>query len=120
MTKIIGLFAMFAFSVGFFGEGALANRADRRQENQQKRIDKGIQNKELTPGETRKLEHQQNRIDHAEDRMKADGTVTPEEKHRLEKMQDRASRRIHRMKHNKRDGQSPADPAPAPETPVAE
>lgn len=75
---------------------------DQRQENQEKRIEQGVQSGEINKREERRLKRQQERIEKAEDRAKADGTVTNEEKRQLKRMQNRASRNIHHQKH---DGQ---------------
>ena len=56
----------------------------------------------LTPRETQRLEQEQARVDNAEARAKADGTVTAKERRRLHAMQDGASRDIRRKKHNER------------------
>lgn len=75
-----------------------------REANQQNRIDKGIQNGELTPTEAGKLEAQQARIKQREERMAAKnyGKLTAAEKVKLTKQQNRASANIYRKKHNDR------------------
>ncbi|NPV04609.1 MAG: hypothetical protein HPY67_07745 [Syntrophaceae bacterium] len=72
----------------------------KRMENQERRIDQGVQSGALTPKEAGKLEAEQARIRQAEQRMKADGQLTPGERERLRKMQDRSSRHIYRQKHD--------------------
>lgn len=74
---------------------------DKRQEIQQKRIDKGVQSGQLNEKEARRLEHRQERIEKMEDKAKADGTVTGKERARIHKAQDQESRRIHREKHDR-------------------
>lgn len=73
---------------------------DQRQANQEKRIDNGVASGQLTRREAHRLERQQNRINHAENQAKADGTVTKAERKHLHHMQDHASGRIHRQKHD--------------------
>lgn len=77
-------------------------RVDQRQANQEQRIDQGVASGELNRREAHRLNHQQNRINRAENRAKADGVVTATERRTLERKQDRASRNI---AHQKRDGQ---------------
>ena len=56
--------------------GANTPRVDQRQANQEQRIDQGIASGALTKRETRRLEKEQTVINKAEDKAKADGTVT--------------------------------------------
>ena len=88
----------------FFTISALAGpwtpRVDRREANQERRIEQGVRSGALSPGEARRLEAQQERIERAEGRAKADGVVTGRERTHLENMQNRASRNIYRKKHN--------------------
>jgi hypothetical protein len=74
---------------------------DRRQANQEQRIDQGIASGQLTEREAARLERQQNRIDRMEDRAKSDGVVTKKERARINAAQDRASRDIFREKHDR-------------------
>jgi hypothetical protein len=77
-------------------------RIDQRQENQEERIEQGVQSGQLTPREAGKLEAQQNHIEHHEEAAKADGVVTKRERAHLTRQQSRASRHVHRKKHNLR------------------
>ena len=74
---------------------------DKRQEVQQKRIDKGIQSGQLNTREAGRLERHQAHIANMESKAKADGTVTKNERARLHHAQDQESRRIHREKHDR-------------------
>jgi hypothetical protein len=80
-------------------------RYDHRDDNQKYRIQHGIHNGALSPGEARYLERQQGHIQNVEDRMRADGRLSPWERERLNHMQNRASRDIYRLDHN---GRTPA------------
>ena len=102
-----GAFAQAAAPAG----SASTPGIDKRQANQEKRIDQGIASGELTKRETRRLEREQSAINRAEDRAKADGVVTAQERHRVHHAQARASRDIRRQKH---DAQQRAASAPAP------
>jgi len=76
---------------------------DKRQANQEKRIQQGVNSGKLTPEESARLEKQQDRIQKAEEAAKADGKVTARERKKLHKMQDNANDNIARKKHNKRN-----------------
>ncbi len=84
------------------GDNTYDPRIDRREAYQQQRIQQGINNGSLTPGEARYLEREEGRIDRAEDRMKADGNLSPQERLRLSQMQNRASQDINRLENNNR------------------
>jgi hypothetical protein len=73
---------------------------DKRQANQEKRIDQGIASGALTKRETKRLEKEQTVINTAENKAKADGVVTKQERKRLHKMQNHASKDIHNQKHD--------------------
>lgn len=74
---------------------------DKRQEVQQKRIDKGVESGQLNGRETKRLEHHQGHIQNMETKAKADGTVTKNERARIHHAQDQESRNIHREKHDR-------------------
>ena len=69
-------------------------RIDKRQENQEQRIEKGRKSGELSKQEAKRLEKGQRRVDRAEARMAEDGKMTKGERKRLETMQDKQSQRI--------------------------
>lgn len=74
----------------------------KREQNQEKRIDQGVKSGELTPRETGRLEAQQAKIKQDEERMKSDGKLTKKERRKLKREQDRASKNIYQKKHNER------------------
>ncbi|MEO8299081.1 MAG: hypothetical protein ABI574_14860 [Burkholderiales bacterium] len=74
---------------------------DKRQANQEKRIEQGEASGSLTPREANRLERQQGRVEKVEQTAKADGTVTAKERRTLHRMQDRDSARIARQKHDR-------------------
>lgn len=80
---------------------AATPRIDKRQANQEKRIDQGVASGQLTPKETRRLENEQVAINRAENKAKADGVVTAGERKHLTHMQNKASKDIHHQKHDK-------------------
>ncbi|MDP1635309.1 MAG: hypothetical protein Q8L69_11595, partial [Gallionellaceae bacterium] len=74
---------------------------DKRQANQQQRIDQGVKSGELTGKEAARLEKGQERVQKMEDKAKADGKVTPKERERLQKAQTVESRKIANQKHDR-------------------
>ncbi len=92
-------------SVAAFAQAASAPagtpRIDQRQANQEQRIDKGVASGQLTPRETLRLEREQKHIAVAEQKAKADGTVTTAERKKIHHMQDAASKDIHHQKHDR-------------------
>ena len=76
-------------------------RIDKRQENQDKRIEQGVKSGELTKKEAARLEKGQKRVEKMEDKATADGKTTMKEKARIEHAQDVESKRIARQKHDK-------------------
>jgi hypothetical protein len=83
-------------------EGTNTPALDQRQENQARRIEQGIESGALNANEAARLEGQQNRVQRAEDRAKADGVVTGKEHAALHHRQGHASGNIGRKKHNSR------------------
>jgi hypothetical protein len=83
-------------------DGARTPRINARQVRQQQRIAQGVRSRQLTPGETRRLERQQGSIQANKLQAKADGHVTPQERARLTREQNRASRSNYRLKRNDR------------------
>lgn len=73
---------------------------DQRQQTQEQRIDQGQASGQLTRRESRKLDHQQARINRTESAAKADGVVTPGERKHLHALQNHASKSIHHQKHD--------------------
>lgn len=74
---------------------------DRRQANQERRIEQGVRSGQLTEREAARLERGQDRVEKMEDRAKADGKVTAKERARLHRAQDRQSAAIYREKHDR-------------------
>jgi hypothetical protein len=71
-----------------------------RQERQQARIAKGVNNGQLTARETEHLEAREAKIQHDKRMAKADGKVTPAERAKLEREENRTSKAIYRQKHD--------------------
>jgi hypothetical protein len=98
---------LLACSVLVASAGAFAQantpRVDKRQANQEQRIDQGIASGELTAREANRLGNGQERVDHMENRAKADGSVTRKERARITYAQYKQSARIYRQKHDGQD-----------------
>jgi hypothetical protein len=77
-------------------------RMEQREWRQHQRIRQGWQSGELRRGERARLRAGQRRIDRMEWRAGRDGNFSRMERRRIGGMQDRESRRIYRLKHNRR------------------
>ena len=75
-------------------------RVDKREANQEARIQQGVSSGELNARETARLEHGQSHVQALEDKAKADGTVTKKERRALHHAQNHQSKRIYRQKHD--------------------
>lgn len=93
------VFALCVLCTAVFGD---TNRIDQRQQNQDARIDAGVAAGQLNATEQKRLEAGENRIQRAEDRAKADGNVGAGEARRIERMENRESRKIQRLRNNRR------------------
>ena len=101
MMKFI---AAALLGLGMLAGTAQAQAVDQRHYDQQHRIEQGERSGSLAPGEARRLERQQGRIDRTEARMRYrhGGHLTYRERMRLHHRENRASHHIYRAKHNGR------------------
>jgi hypothetical protein len=76
-------------------------RIDKRQAEQEKRIEQGTKSGQLTGKETARLEKGQAHVQKMEDKAVADGKVTKKESKHVEHAQDQQSKKIEREKHDK-------------------
>ncbi len=74
---------------------------DKREANQQRRIEQGTASGQLTPREEGRLKRRADRLEAHEAKAKADGVVTPGERARLERETNRNSHVIAREKHDR-------------------
>ena len=74
---------------------------DKREANQQRRIDKGVNSGQLTAPEAKRLERRADRLEKHEAKAKSDGVVTPQERARLQREANRNSREIRRETHDR-------------------
>jgi hypothetical protein len=98
-TLAVGV-TMAIACVSVFAQAASTPRADKREALQAKRIEQGASSGQLTTRETNRLNKEQEVIGKAEDKAKADGTVTNKERAVIHHMQRRASRDVARQKHD--------------------
>lgn len=75
---------------------------DKRQANQERRIQEGVKSGRLTQREAARIEKGQARVERMEQRAKSDGVVTKQERARIQHQQNVQSRHIAREKHNAR------------------
>jgi hypothetical protein len=95
---VAAVLALSAFAAT--AAGTDTPRIDKRQANQEQRIDSGLASGELTQREAKRMNHQQAVVNKAEDKAKADGVVTAKERARLTQAQNKTSKRIYRQKHD--------------------
>ena len=100
-AKFVTLALAAAFALPAFAQTQSTPRIDKRQANQERRIEQGEKSGSLTPKEAAHLEKGQAHVQKMENKAVADGKVTPKERARIEKAQNQQSRRIHREKHDK-------------------
>ena len=114
LNRFTKIAAACILGAGFLGSAAAAqapakpkDKDDKltirqRQRNQQKRIGEGVENGQLTPKETQKLEKQESSLNKEirHDR-KTGGGLSKKERRQIDKQQDKLSREIYREKHDK-------------------
>ena len=83
------------------------NRVDKRQSNQEKRIQQGIKKGYLTDSEVATLTTQQQKIADLETSFKADGKLTKDERRQLQQELNTASANIWAEKHDTEGNQMP-------------
>ena len=71
-----------------------------RDQNQQQRIENGLQSGQLNTREAGELEHEQTHIDQMERRADRNGSISAQEQSRIDAAQDRASHDINSARHN--------------------
>jgi CRISPR/Cas system-associated endoribonuclease Cas2 len=101
--------SMLAFGTAYAEDNAVVepghprvNEVNQRLENQQQRIQNGIEQGTVTPGEAKRLESSEGKIQQKEavDMAKHDGHLTKLEQRQLNRQENRVSARIHHARHN--------------------
>jgi hypothetical protein len=100
-VKLVALATIAAFALPAAAQTDSTPRIDKRQDRQERRIEKGVKSGQLTKKEAARLYKGQARVQMMEDKAVADGKVTLKEKARIEKAQDRQSKKIYRERHDK-------------------
>jgi hypothetical protein len=100
-VTILTAAAFAVLAVPTFAQTTSTPRIDQRQQNQQQRIDQGVQSGQLNQKEAARLDKGQARVQKMEDKAVADGKVTAKERRKIERAQDKQSRKIAREKHDK-------------------
>ena len=98
VTSLVSVLSAAAFAQT---PGTNTPKIDKREANQEARIEKGVASGALNTKETARLEAGQAKVANAEANAKADGQVTAKERAKLNKMENRQSRNIKRQKHDK-------------------
>jgi CRISPR/Cas system-associated endoribonuclease Cas2 len=90
-------------NVGQGGAGVNVNdpNIQQRMQNQERRIQQGVNSGQLTPKEAGRLQAREAKIKQDEARMKSDGQLTAKERKKLNKEFDNASDRIYKQKHDR-------------------
>ncbi len=99
MTKI-ALMTLVGILAGGSVLAAETPVLDKREANQEKRIEQGKASGELTNREAARLEHAGDRLETNEAKAKADGKVTARERARLQREASRTSKRVAKQKHD--------------------
>ena len=78
------------------------NQVNARETNQQNRIANGVKNDKLTPGQTARLEHGEQRLQNNEkaDMAKDNGHLTKQDQRQLNREANHMSKRIYKDKHS--------------------
>jgi CRISPR/Cas system-associated endoribonuclease Cas2 len=93
-VKYAAIALIAALPLGALAQTKRTEDVDKRQANQQQRIDKGVKSGELTRKEAAKLRKEQDRIAKMEQKAMADGKMSKKEAARIKKAQDKASQNI--------------------------
>ena len=99
-AKVLAVAIALAFTGSAFAQTATPN-IDKRQANQEKRIEQGEKSGQLNQKEAKKLEKGQAHVQKMENKAVSDGKVTQKERARIEHAQDQQSKKIQREKHDK-------------------
>ena len=101
MFNVKGLAVAIAmvFTGSAFAQTATPN-IDKRQANQERRIEQGVKSGELTKKEAAHLEKREAKLEADKQKAKADGVVTKKERAKLQHEANRDSKAIYRQKHD--------------------
>lgn len=101
LTALMFVVPLFVVAQSVQAEDSTATPGiDKRQANQEKRIQQGVDSGSLNKREAARLERGEKRIEKMEEKAKADGKVTPQERARLQHAENQQSKRIYKEKHD--------------------
>jgi hypothetical protein len=106
MKRIISTILVVAavtLSVNVASANTPAQRIHRREAMQRARIRAGWRQGDLTRGERWRLRHGEKHVRRMEWRARRDGHINRFEHRRIARAQNRQSRRIYRLRHNRRE-----------------
>jgi hypothetical protein len=98
-AKAIVIAVAMIFAGSAFAQTATPN-IDKRQANQEKRIEQGEKSGQLTTKEANRLEKREGKLEADKEKAKADGKVTKKERAKLQHEANRDSKAIYRQKHD--------------------
>ncbi len=102
LQTLIAAIALTASGVAFAQAPAPTTpNLDKREANQQKRIDQGVASGQLTAKETNNLDKREAKLAANEAAAKSDGKVTRAERRKLQREANRDSAAIYKQKHDK-------------------
>ena len=84
-----------------FAAGTDTSVIDQRIDNQERRIDQGVNSGALTEREAVRMDGRLDRIEQAQERAQADGKVTPKERRRLNRALEHNSKKIYKEKYDR-------------------
>ena len=88
-----------AFAGSAFAQTATPG-IDKRQANQEKRIDQGVKSGQLNEKEAARLKKREDKLQADKEKAQADGKVTKQERAKLQHEAKRDSRATHQQKHD--------------------
>ncbi len=107
LLTILSAILLFSLtSIALAQDGNPANNTpniNKRQHNQQKRINQGVKSGELTRREAHRARTEQAAVQAEKKVAKADGVVTKRERRAIQHDQNRASKDIYKQKHDGQD-----------------
>jgi len=103
IIRLVLILAAVTLSVRAAGADPRYERIHRREALQRARIRAGWRQDDLTRGERWRLRHGQAHVRRMEWRARRDGSIDRLERRRIARAQDRESRRIYRLRHNRRE-----------------
>lgn len=99
-VKAAAIAVTLAFAGSAFAQTATPG-IDKRQANQEKRIEQGVKSGELTKREAARLEKREDKLQKDKEKAQADGVVTKKERRQLNREANRDSKAIARQKHDR-------------------